>query len=715
MNEEYIHGDSVDIKVTEEGENGILITLVTGEEYRLPNNKRIRSMARTRKIIAAFCAVSVLALSGCNTAPAKTESTSESADTTQETVQTTTAGTTEPVITTEGTEKSVREQAEEIVAGMTLEQKIAQMLAISLQYWQEGENAENVTSLNEKQKALLTKYDFGGVLLFGRNITGTEQTVRLTAEIQEAAMAGEPGIPMFISADQEGGDITRLTTGTKTCGNMAVGATGNTAVACDNAAIMGRELYALGINNDFAPDMDVNSNPANPVIGVRSFSSDPALVAKLGTAYIEGLESESVISTMKHFPGHGDTDTDSHTGLPLVDRSLDELKAFELVPFAAAADTADMVMTAHIQFPQIETNTYTSKDSGKEVYLPATLSKTIITDILRGDLGYNGVVVTDDMQMDAIKVNFDPIDAAVLAINADVDILLEPLYIVDDASIEAIGKYISDIASAVNDGRIELSQIDDSVVRIVSLKIEKGLFNAPVNVNEAVNNAKSVVGSKAQHDWELEIAEQAITLIKNDDNTLPLKPTDGEKVAFFYPYAGEENIMTFALDKLRSGGIIPESVTADCHCVTEKSAAEFEDVISGSAAVILAVETYRLANMDSSSEKGWQAVFADELIETAHRLGKKIVVLSMQLPYDAARYGGADALLCAYCAQDMPEIPTEYNGETKAYGVNYPVALITVFGGSEPTGKLPVDIPKLDENTQYTDEILYPIGYGLSY
>ena len=676
-------------------------------------------MVKVRNVISAFCAVSVLALSGCGSAPAKTESvpagsTSAAPESTAEEKQTAAAEVAEDI------KPEQPLTAENIVSGMTLEQKIAQMISISFIYWNDqpdnvegnAEKRQNVTALNDKQKAMLTKYDFGGVTLFGNNITDTEQTVRLTAEIQEAAAAGEPGIPMFISADQEGGDITRLVMGTKTCGNMALGASGDTQAAYDNAAIMGSELNALGINNDFAPDMDVNNNPANPVIGVRSFSSDPALAAKLGTAYIEGLESENVISTMKHFPGHGDTDTDSHTGLPLVDKSLDELKAFELVPFAAAADTADMVMTAHIQFPQIETQTYTSKDSGEEIYLPATLSKTIITDILRGDLGFDGVVITDAMQMDAINVNFDPIDAAVLAINADVDMLLEPLYIVDDAGIEAAGKYISDIADAVNDGRIPESQIDDSVMRIISLKIEKGLFNEPGNVDEAVANAKTVVGSDEHHDKELEIAKKAVTLIKNDDNTLPLVLHENEKVAFFYPYDGEENTIEFALKEQLFG---PPGVVTECHCVREKSAAEFEDVIKDSAAVILAVETYRLANMDAASEKGWQAVFADELIETAHRLGKKVVVLSMQLPYDAARYGAADALLCAYCAQDMPEIPTDYSGETQAYGVNYPAALMIVFGGGTPTGKLPVDIPKLDENTRYTDEILYPIGYGSSY
>ncbi|MBR5088934.1 MAG: beta-hexosaminidase [Ruminiclostridium sp.] len=619
-------------------------------------------------------------------------------------------------------EKSVTEQAEEILAGMTLEQKIAQMISVSFHYWTDitesdgsADTSQVTTVLNEKQKAFLTKYDIGGITLFAKNTVGTEQTARLTAEIQEAALESEQGIPLLICADQEGGYITRLKTGTTTCGNMALGATGDTQAAYDNAAIIGSELYALGINTDYAPVLDVNNNPANPVINVRSFSSDPELVAKLGTAYIEGLESEGVISTVKHFPGHGDTDTDSHTGFPKIDKPLDEIRELELIPYAATVDKADMVMTAHIQFPQIETETYTSVESGEEVYLPATLSKTIITGILRGELGFDGVVITDAMLMDAIKVNFDPLDAAILAINADVDMILEPMYIVDDASIEELDRYISAIADAVNDGRIPLSQIDDSVMRILSLKIEKGLFDERGNIDDAVSNAKKIVGSQENHDKELEIAEKAITLIKNDDDTLPVKLNENDTVAYFYPYEGEENTIEFALDRLKAVGIVPTSVTADCHCVTEKNAAGFEDVISNSAVVILAVETYRQANMDAANEKGWQAVFADEMIDTAHRLGKKVVLLSMQLPYDAARYTKADAILCAYCGDDMPVIPTEYDGETATYGVNYPAALITVFGGNSPTGKLPVDIPALDENTMYTDTILYPIGYGETY
>ncbi len=688
-------------------------------------------MKELRKIIAVICAVSLAAVSGCGTEqkPALTAETAQAqtdAQTTAAASADTTANQTGAPEDTEKTDETAAETpltAESIVSSMTLEQKIAQMIMISFQYWTDfpdtNENAgerQDVLTLNDKQRAVLEKYGFGGICIYTGNISGTEQTVRLTADMQAAAAKSEHGIPMFIAADQEGGEITRISTGTKTCGNMALGATGDTQAAYDNAAIMGAELDAVGINTDFGPVLDVNCNPANPVINVRSFSSDPRLAASLGKAYIEGLESKGVITVAKHFPGHGDTDTDSHTGMPVIDKSPEELWKMELIPFAELADDADMIMTAHIQFPQIETQTYTSVSSGEEILLPATLSRTVITDMLRSELGYDGVVVTDAMLMDAIDANFDPIDAAVLAINADVDMILEPLCIVNDESIDAIGKYISDIADAVKSGRIPVEEIDDSVVRIVSLKLEKGLFgSSDIDVEEAVAAAKAVVGSKENHDKELEIAEKAVTLVKNDNDTLPLRMRENEKIMYFYPFDGEQNTMTFALGRLKAQGIVPESVTADCHTVKERPAAEYADDIADCAAVILAVETYKTQNMDATSQRGWQAVFADELISTAHALGKKVVLLSMHMPYDAARYSAADAVLCAYCGQDMPVIPTSYNGETKAYGVNYPAALITVFGGSSPTGTLPVELPEYIDGAGYTGTIIYPAGHGLNY
>ncbi len=599
----------------------------------------------------------------------------------------------------------------QMVDSMDTREKVEQMLMISLRPWNaEGEN-ESVTSLNDDLTYFIESHNFGGVCLFADNVQTTAQTVELTNQIQQAAKNSYCGIPMLISADQEGGFIYRLGTGTPTCGNMALGATDDPELAYENAKILASEIKALGINTDLAPVIDVNNNPSNPVIGIRSFSSDPEIVGAMGEKYVEGMQSEGIITTCKHFPGHGDTATDSHTGLPLINKSYDELKEIELAPYRSVVDKTDMIMTAHIQFPKIETGEYVSKSTGEKINIPATLSKTIITDILRKDLGYDGVVITDSMVMSAIKENFGLVDAATLAINADVDMILEPLYVQNVSDFFEIDQYVAMIEAQIENGVIPEETIDKSVTRILTMKQKRGLLDyKPADVD----NALKIVGSAENREKALQIAEKAVTLVKNDNDLLPLDLGENGKVAYFYPYDNVENTMVFALDRLKKDGVVSEGVTADCICFQNHTADEYEENVKNSDVVILAVEMYSLANLDKTSNRGWQAVFADDIIELAHKNGKKVVFLSANMPYDVARFTEADAILAAYCANGMNELPVD-GKENIAYGVNYPAALITIFGGSEPAGKLPVDVYSLDENTQYTAEVLYELGYGLSY
>ncbi len=609
-------------------------------------------------------------------------------------------------------EISASADIEQMISEMSLNQKIEQMIMITLHSWNDGKSFENVTSLNEELTNLIKDHNFCGVALYAENISSIAQTVALTNEIQQAALSSECGIPMLISADQEGGDIYRLTTGTTTCGNMALGAARDPQLAYENAQILGSEITALGINTDLAPVIDVNNNPLNAVINIRSFSSDPELVSQLGTAYINGLHSVGSIVTCKHFPGHGDTSVDSHTGLPLIDKSYEELKKEELYPYAAAIEAGtDMIMTTHIQYPQIEKNVYVSKLDDGFITLPATLSKTIITDILRGDMGYEGVVITDAMQMSAIRQHFDLIEAAVMALNADVDILLEPLYIQSSEDIEALENYIDYLAEKAENGNIPVETIDKSVARILTMKQERGILDYTPKDPAA---ASQTVGSAENREKALQIAERGVTLIKNDNDLLPLKLDDDAKVLYFYPYSNVENTMYFVLDRLKKEGIVPEGVTADCNCIQEHTAADFEENIKSCEAVIIDFEMYRAANIDSSNTRGWQAVFFDELVKLAHDNGKKVIAISGNQPYDIARITAADAVLACYSANPMEALPVD-GQENTAYGVNYPAALITVFGGNSPTGKLPVDIPALDGNQQLTDKVLFPFGYGLEY
>lgn len=602
---------------------------------------------------------------------------------------------------------------EEIVSQMTLEQKIGQMIMPAFRTY----NQTNVTEMNDTIRAAVEKYGFGGVILFAENTQGTEQTARLVSAFQDAALSetSNTQIPLMVAIDQEGGSVARLQTGSSLCSNMTLGAARSTDLAASSATIIGSELSALGINVDFAPDMDINNNPSNPVIGIRSFSSNADLVSKLGTAFIDGLHSQNVATALKHFPGHGDTGTDSHTGLPQINKTYEQLKQCELIPFQSGITAGtDIVMTAHIQYPQIESTTYTSLKGG-EVYLPATLSKTMITDVLRGDMGYDGVVSTDAMEMRAIADNFNQTDTATLAINADVDILLMPTSTSTAAEIDSMESYIDAIVSQVASGAIDEDTITKSATRIIQLKQKRGILNTTIgNVDEKVAAAKTVVGSKAHHDEEWRITQKGMTLIKNENSTLPLQVKSGEKVALFCSYEDEVTEMQFAVDRLKSEGILPQDAVCEINFYNGKSASAFEALIKESSHILATVETYRLTNMDPADvNAGWQSLFLDELIDASHAAGKKIAVLSTHLPYDLARYHKADALLAAYNAKAMSVIPTEYNGETVTYGPNVPVAVCMAFGEGEPTGVLPVDIMKLDAKYQYTDQVLYPYGYGL--
>ena len=595
--------------------------------------------------------------------------------------------------------KSYEKKAEEKLAELTIEEKIGQMILPAFTTGGASVSTADVT------RAMGDNL-FGGVILFSETTKHTADTTALICDIQSTAE-----IPMFIAVDQEGGYVTRLGEGTMTAGNMALGAAGDEALAEKAGALIGRELSAIGFNLDFAPDMDVNNNPNNPIIGIRSFSDDPALVSSLGAAMIDGLHSENVMTSLKHFPGHGDTGTDSHTGLPSINKTLEELEKCELIPFRAGIEAGtDMIMTAHISFPKIEKSAYASKKDGKKVTLPATLSKTIITDILRGELGYDGVVCTDAMNMGAITEHFGSLDAARLAINAGADILLMPVTIRTDSDNSACEEYLDAIVGMVKDGQISEETVNAAVKRILTLKYKRGLMDqSPVDKDTAIANALSIVGSEANHAEEFEIALRGVTLVKND-GILPINVADGGKVALFCSYENEVNAMEYALRLLRENGMLPKSADCKVFCYNGQSSLTDNQraFVNSADAVITSFEAYGSSDLAG----GWQAAFVDSLIAYTHSLGKKISFISIQLPYDVARFDKADAVLAAYGSMGMSVIPGTQTGALPKYGPNISAAVYTVLGGNEPSGTLPVSIPKLDSGNNYTSEILYPTGYG---
>ena len=600
---------------------------------------------------------------------------------------------------------------ETMLSGMTVSQKIAQMIMPAFRYY----NGDGVTAVNDETARLLGEYGFAGVILYAQNTQTPEQTLRLTDGLQRANAAGG-GTQLLIAADQEGGKITRLVTGTQTPGNMALGATGDPEAARDAASVIGAELDAVGINVNFAPVLDVNCEPKNPVIGVRSFSDSAVLTAALGRGYIRGQQDTDVIACLKHFPGHGDTATDSHTGLPVINKSYEELKKTELVPFKAGIDEgAEMIMTAHIQYPQIETGTYRSKSTGKYISLPATLSKTMLTDVLRRDLGFDGVVVTDAMNMDAIADHFSRLDAAKLAINAGADILLTPVDTSSASGMQQLRTYISDLTALTKQGEISISNVNAAVRRILRLKYRKGLF-APYAMQDlagAVKTAKATVGCAAHHAREWELAKRAVTMVKND-GALPVTAAN-KKIVILTAYEDELLSAEYALGRLREEGKLPAgaSVTVDTY---GESADRLKSTVQNADYVIAISELNGASALNPNNGSGKKNAALDALIRYTHAGGGKFIVLSALLPYDAARFQAADAILLCWSNKGMSEDPRVKDGDVTNYGPNIPAGIYAAFdAASGPQGKLPVNIPALTSAYGYSDRILYPFGYGLTY
>lgn len=337
---------------------------------------------------------------------------------------------------------------------MTLKEKVGQMILAGI----------DGTELDAQAKRMIGEDKIGGVILYGNNISDLKGMVSLVNSIKREN-APNPA-PIFVSVDQEGGRVSRLPREyVKMPANATVGRTGSAELAGTMGRLLARELLSAGFNMDFAPVLDVNSNPDNPVIGDRSFGSSASLVTKLGLAEMKGLREGGVIPVVKHFPGHGDTSVDSHLELPVVDKTPAQLAKLEWVPFQAAVkNDVEAVMVAHILFPKIDPDK------------PGSLSEEIVGKLLRGDLGYKGVVITDDLGMGAIAKHYTLAEAALDAIRAGADILLVGHGYDNERTIYQA------VLQSVKNGSVAESRIDESVYRILELKSRYKLHDREVKV-----------------------------------------------------------------------------------------------------------------------------------------------------------------------------------------------------------------------------------------
>ncbi|MFF4500075.1 glycoside hydrolase family 3 protein [Streptomyces sp. NPDC001401] len=578
-------------------------------------------------------------------------------------------GTTASAVTTPG-DKKLRS----LISRMTLEEKVGQLFVMrvyghSATAPDQADIDANLKEIGVRTAAeLIAKYRVGGIIYFtwAHNTRDPHQIADLSNGIQRASLTGPRGLPVLITTDQEHGIVCRVgKPATLFPGAMAMGAGGSRDDAHALGRISGAELRAMGINQDYSPDADVNINPANPVIGVRSFGADPDAVAGLVAAEVAGYQRSSVAATAKHFPGHGDTAVDSHYGFPVITHSRELWEQLDAVPFRAAVKAGiDSIMTAHIQFPALD-------DSGD----PATLSHPILTGILREQLNYDGVVVTDSLGMQGVRTKYGDDRVPVLALKAGVDQLLNP---------PDLATAWNAVLKAVQDGELTEARLDESILRILKLKARLRLFDDPYAGRSGVDRT---VGTDAHLAAADRIAERTTTLLVNKAGLLPLSRRTYRKLLVVGADPASPSGTTGPPTGVLATALAELGFTATALSTgTAPSAATIATAVAAAQdADAVVVGTYNLTSGSS------QRTLVEQLVAT----GRPVVAIAIRNPYDVAQLPSATAHLASYSWTDV---------ELRA-------AARVIAGKAAPRGKLPVPVQRADDPAT----VLYPIGYGLSY
>lgn len=551
-----------------------------------------------------------------------------------------------------------------------LRQAIAQKFIVDFRYYcpemPAGEKCEEpVTELQPELADLIAEYGAGGVVLFADNLVDIEQIVRLNHDLQAAARRSPGQVPLLLSIDQEGGRVVRLprALATSFTGNMAIGATyenSGTRWASKSAAIIGAELKTLGFNVNFAPTMDVNSNLDNPVINTRSFGEDPQVVGDLGVAAVRAYHAAGIATAVKHFPGHGDTSVDSHTGLPLVERSREEADALDLAPFRQVFAEAPpaLVMTAHIQYPALGSDMLKGRD-GEKMLAPATLSRTILTDLLREELGYDGVVVSDALDMVGISGYFDVEDAVIKSFDAGADIALMPIKIRSRADLQKWSKLIDRVEIALNRGELDEEEFWTSVQRVKRLK--QNFIDQHWNVMEVETKlavAKEKLGNRDHRAAEFALARESLTQVTGAEQlSLPLSPEDARHIHLLLPETSMAGVFEAEIARLQQAGEI-SGVRVTVSSPDEHDPAQLDGALL-EASTVIAVTLYpfdgwreiggpeptaaRMVNAEGYLER------LESLLAASRAAGNKNILVNMRTPLENGAFTGVvDAMIDTY-------------------------------------------------------------------
>lgn len=534
--------------------------------------------------------------------------------------------------------------------GMTLREKIAQMIIANAI----PENFAEGSADFKKFKKLCEETKVGGFIFFKGSST---DYVKLSNKLQSIS-----DVPLLLSSDFERGTKMRVTDGALFPNNMAIGAADNKELSYKMGLEVARETRLLGIHQNYAPVCDVNNNPNNPIINVRSFGEDPKLVSRMSEAMIKGLQNGKVIATAKHFPGHGDTDIDSHNDLPQLNFTMDRMNSIELVPFKNAIEHNVLsIMIAHLAFPELDSTPN----------IPASLSPSIVQGLLIDKMGFGGLIVTDALNMKGITKYFSTSEVAVMCVKAGIDLILMPL---DEV------KTINAIENAVNNGQIPVERIDRSAEKILKTKEWLGLFD-----NRYVQEAdvyKSINTMEA-NELAQQIADASITLVKDDNNVLPLKEKANNKTAIIIISEGGEQDNTSYMKSITTDYFKDNIIYTAKSTSMDAELLGNMDALSGCDNIIIAIYAkvrFGTGNISISANNV-------KLINRINGLNKNMTILSLGNPYLLKEFPSVSSYICAYGDSDF----------------SIKASLKTITGEIKFKGKLPVSI---NEN--------YKFGSGLN-
>jgi beta-N-acetylhexosaminidase len=597
--------------------------------------------------------------------------------------------------------KPTTESAPIIFDNMTLREKIGQLMMLDFRFWGVDKNGNQIefTKMNSDVAKIISDYKIGGVILFRDNLHNTEQSIDLIQGFQNAR---SHDLPLLISTDQEGGYVTRLREGTEMPGNMAMAASRDIELARKAGQVHGLELSALGINFNFGPVVDVNTNQKNPIIGVRSYGSDLKLIDEMSGAYLKGIHQYNILSSAKHFPGHGNVSLDSHKSLPTVSYSEKQWRAVDLKAFENVfAQGVDSVMTAHVVVPSLDNGKLTSPLTGNKIGTPATFSKKILTGILRKELNYQGLIVTDALDMGAIANNFPPTWSIERTLLAGADIVLMPVRVYCVKDIKNIEEVYLYLENQVKKNPELLNRINDAALRVIDIKLKNNLSAAPVDRHHALKVVASVENKQA----EKEVADRSVTLIENQD-VLPFSLYRKTNVLVVSNESTRNSLIedelnniaaNFPLYEIKADKVIVKMTRKDVDLAALRKKMKRADYI--------VVTTYNLIRANHRN--------AQKLIDLANKLNKPMVIIASRNPYDIAYLDNVKANIAIYGITGFDVT----NNNRNKLEANIRAGIRMLFVNPEtgkpinnPTAKLPVDIKSEDGKT-----IIYKFGHGLSY